>query len=718
MENPVKKYELEQGDKKYTLSTQIFEDKLRFVCIEVNQLNPLVYTGEFSLKDIMQLNEIFASITTISQAEAIFDQILVSQKVSIETEGNFLNLKIILKKDEQSDISFTLKLNLFNQNEAANEQMSSQQTNNIEINSQKQSLNPIISFSVNSENMKFSNNPSTNNIQTGYEHISQVQQVSHIQPELTTIDNNIMSNSNNLNASSSPYITTEQNIQIQTNGSMPAGNIMLNTNTNIPLVSSTYVDNQQVYQTPDTQVQTTANNIDTHSYAYNASSNVTQEQYGNNLGQKAEDIMLNTYNNQYNNEYTYENVQKHKTKRKRVDKLTLSLRAVPNDNPQNFNEIIRSSLNRDTANIITTPIMEEQPVTLPPFAQPSYEHTIQTTEYTIQIDNLKSENNRLNDLINQLRSRIETLTQENQYLKLRNNELLKNMSNGSEKQEIIMLREENGRLRKEIEMLQRKIYEFEEYKRVKEEEINYLKIQNEELEKNLKKIEEYGMQKDKEIEELKLYIEELIRTKKIDELQYQNILRQQQQNSSMNTEEKVLSIQDTRLEIVKGDIIQNTQELELLTRKISKNNRKIILNLLYKATIDSDKAEIFHQKCDPANSSLVLIKSGNGKRFGGYTSCNWKGNSIEKKDENAFVFSLDKMKIYENIPGEDAIGCYPKYGPIFLGCQIRIYDEFFTNGGTTFEKGLNYKTEEDFELSEKIKKYDVKEIEVYSVEVQ
>ena len=718
MENPVKKYELEQGDKKYTLSTQIFEDKLRFVCIEVNQLNPLVYTGEFSLKDIMQLNEIFASITTISQAEAIFDQILVSQKVSIETEGNFLNLKIILKKDEQSDISFTLKLNLFNQNEAANEQMSSQQTNNIQINSQQQSLNPIISFSVNSENMKFSNNPSTNNIQTGYEHISQVQQVSHIQPELTTIDNNIMSNSNNLNASSSPYITTEQNIQIQTNGSMPAGNIMLNTNTNIPLVSSTYVDNQQVYQTPDTQVQTTANNIDTHSYAYNASSNVTQEQYGNNLGQKAEDIMLNTYNNQYNNEYTYENVQKHKTKRKRVDKLTLSLRAVPNDNPQNFNEIIRSSLNRDTANIITTPIMEEQPVTLPPFAQPSYEHTIQTTEYTIQIDNLKSENNRLNDLINQLRSRIETLTQENQYLKLRNNELLKNMSNGSEKQEIIMLREENGRLRKEIEMLQRKIYEFEEYKRVKEEEINYLKIQNEELEKNLKKIEEYGMQKDKEIEELKLYIEELIRTKKIDELQYQNILRQQQQNSSMNTEEKVLSIQDTRLEIVKGDIIQNTQELELLTRKISKNNRKIILNLLYKATIDSDKAEIFHQKCDPANSSLVLIKSGNGKRFGGYTSCNWKGNSIEKKDENAFVFSLDKMKIYENIPGEDAIGCYPKYGPIFLGCQIRIYDEFFTNGGTTFEKGLNYKTEEDFELSGGLKKYDVKEIEVYSVEVQ
>ena len=137
-----------------------------------------------------------------------------------------------------------------------------------------------------------------------------------------------------------------------------------------------------------------------------------------------------------------------------------------------------------------------------------------------------------------------------------------------------------------------------------------------------------------------------------------------------------------------------------------------------KSDEDADKAEVFHEKGDDAESSLVLIKSGNGKRFGGYTSCNWKGNSIEKKDENAFVFSLDKMKTYDNIPGEDAIGCYPKYGPIFLGCQIRIFDEFFTNGGTTFEKGLKQKTEEDYELSGGLKKQDVKEIEVYSVEVQ
>ena len=76
------------------------------------------------------------------------------------------------------------------------------------------------------------------------------------------------------------------------------------------------------------------------------------------------------------------------------------------------------------------------------------------------------------------------------------------------------------------------------------------------------------------------------------------------------------------------------------------------------------------------------------------------------------------MEIYDILPGEDAIGCYPKYGPVFLGCQIRIYDDFFTRGGTTFEKESNYNTHEDYELSGGLKKFDVKEIEVYSVKLE
>ena len=167
--------------------------------------------------------------------------------------------------------------------------------------------------------------------------------------------------------------------------------------------------------------------------------------------------------------------------------------------------------------------------------------------------------------------------------------------------------------------------------------------------------------------------------------------------------------------IIKDGILNSKEEFDLLVDKINENNSQIILYLNYKATIDSDKASVFHKECDEAKSTLVLIKSKNGKRFGGYTSCSWKGDSKVKKDENAFLFSLDKMKVYPIISGQDAIGCYPENGPVFMGFQILIKDNFFKNGGTTYLKGINYNTEEDYELTGGLKEFEVEEIEVYEV---
>ena len=186
-------------------------------------------------------------------------------------------------------------------------------------------------------------------------------------------------------------------------------------------------------------------------------------------------------------------------------------------------------------------------------------------------------------------------------------------------------------------------------------------------------------------------------------------------NTNVNNNQELVFEKTVQQITVKGDIIHNTAELEMLTRKINKHNQKLTLNLLYKASADSDKALAFHEKCDDAQSSIVLVETTKGKRFGGFTTCSWRGDCIDKKDEDAFVFSLDKMMTYDNIPGEDAVGCYPKFGPIFLGCQIRIYDDAFTKGGTTFERGLNYNTEEDFELTGGDRVFGVKEIEVYEV---
>ena len=165
----------------------------------------------------------------------------------------------------------------------------------------------------------------------------------------------------------------------------------------------------------------------------------------------------------------------------------------------------------------------------------------------------------------------------------------------------------------------------------------------------------------------------------------------------------------------KGTIIRNKNELEMIVNRINQYNLSIKIDLIYKASVDTDRASAFHYNCDNAKSTIVLVESTSGRRFGGYTTQSWDGDCVDKKDNNAFVFSLDKMQTYDVIPEKDAIGCYPDFGPVFLGCQIRIYDNAFSEGGSTFERGVSYLTNEDFELTGGEKKFNVKEIEVYEV---
>ena len=168
-----------------------------------------------------------------------------------------------------------------------------------------------------------------------------------------------------------------------------------------------------------------------------------------------------------------------------------------------------------------------------------------------------------------------------------------------------------------------------------------------------------------------------------------------------------------------SNIIKNEVELALVTQRIQSNlNKNIFYNNLFFSKIDGDKASTFHQKCDKAKRTLTLIMDNDGNRFGGFTMRSWTGTNIQKKDEKAFIFSVDKNKIYPVLPDEVAIGCYPNFGPIFFGCQIRVYDNFFKKGGSTYLKGLNFATDEDYELTNGKQMYGIKELEVYEVNSQ
>ena len=426
----------------------------------------------------------------------------------------------------------------------------------------------------------------------------------------------------------------------------------------LPIEYNTVQEQQQYTEIPiTTNINTTETVENTVNYLP-ATTNYETVQDTNFITSNTENQAYETYDygtTNYENYQTYENIN--------IDTNTNVNTNTTYD--FNLNSTVENQTNTYEA-AIQTPQMEA--LTLSLTYTPPPEKKIDENKYLSEIAQLKNQIKILQEQITILKTKTVEKT------------IVKTVDNS---QEILLLKQEIERLKK-IQIT------YESYKRQKEEEITRLKLQIEQLLKTQKSLEEI-------IEELKLKLSKYTRA---------------------SNESQTLTIQDTRLEIVKGDILQSPSELELITRKICKGYSKITLNLLYKATIDSDKAEAFHERCDSAKSTLVLIETDKGKRFGGFTTCSWSGDCIEKDDEDAFIFSLDKMRIYENIPGEEAIGCYPKFGPIFLGCQIRIFDNAFTEGGTTFEKGLNFDTEEDYELNDGERVYGVKEIEVYEVIAQ
>ena len=367
MENPVKKYQLEQDGKTYTLLTQIYQDRLRFVCIEANSIKSLVFTGEFTLSDLIELNQLFTSITSISQTQDLFDKIITNQKVSIESQGNYINLTIMLIKDDNIEEKFTLRLNLFTENQANQEPIQETQ-----INENQKKINPP-------QNILFSFSENNN----GQENME--------------------------------YTTTNENI--------------------------------------------------------------TPEQYISQQLQSNENI---------NHEYNYESKQIHKTKKTKIDKFTLSLRPLhQGENNANYlREWVKSlspQKKEETEIIQNTSVVQQQQINTEPYIAPKNENiesniveintntsyqqlypinpqpqiqTIQKTEIIskeqiIELENLKNENNKLNDIIIQLKKQIELLVQENNDLKLKNNHLINNMPNGDEEQKYLFLKEDNEKNLKE-----------------------------------------------------------------------------------------------------------------------------------------------------------------------------------------------------------------------------------------------------------------------------
>ena len=152
-------------------------------------------------------------------------------------------------------------------------------------------------------------------------------------------------------------------------------------------------------------------------------------------------------------------------------------------------------------------------------------------------------------------------------------------------------------------------------------------------------------------------------------------------------------------------VIINNNECKIIVEEIKNRLNKSIISFkkIYQASKDGGEQSIFHSKCDKVSIILLLIKSRNNNRFGGFTSNYWESTNKEefKDDKNAFVFSLDEKKIYSYKNDGKAIRCYIQYGPCFgYGPLIGIYGNPISNNklysfnyNTSFDVNSNFLTE-------------------------
>ena len=170
-----------------------------------------------------------------------------------------------------------------------------------------------------------------------------------------------------------------------------------------------------------------------------------------------------------------------------------------------------------------------------------------------------------------------------------------------------------------------------------------------------------------------------------------------------------------------SDIIRSVDEFEFLRDSLGMVELRMILN----SNIHGDFAKDFHERANYKHL-LIIIETMEGNRFGGYTSDNFvpmtvglisTSVDIQKYDNAAFLFNLDKKKIYDinEDKVETALNCDEYYTLSFGEKDLIIWDYFLTKGGVSDFPDFYGKGAKHLELTGGEQSFQINSVEVYQV---
>ena len=231
------------------------------------------------------------------------------------------------------------------------------------------------------------------------------------------------------------------------------------------------------------------------------------------------------------------------------------------------------------------------------------------------------------------------------------------------------------------------------------DKINKLIKENEEIKKELKLKDTKIISLEKEIQDLK-----------------NNFL-----NFKNNVEERLKNVKDsespigTNLLSFNSDIFLNQEENNLVLKQISSNIKSV--KLLFSSKIDGNNINKLKDAYLNKPNLIFAVKTKKGRRFGGYSCETFLDTKFNKNDINAFLFSLDHMKVIKpkntnyDIWNDNCDSI--QFGG---GTDLRIFYDFYSNNNYTYQPygSYDYQNCPDYILNGEYNFY-VVNLEIYQI---
>ena len=190
--------------------------------------------------------------------------------------------------------------------------------------------------------------------------------------------------------------------------------------------------------------------------------------------------------------------------------------------------------------------------------------------------------------------------------------------------------------------------------------------------------------------------------------------------NEIKSKESIQKIQKTGMD---SKIFENFEELKFIIDRLMikfPKEKTINFRLLYRATRDGDNANCFHNKVNNKNSTLSIIKTSNGTKFGVFLEIPFQNKDQHIVDDECFIFSVDLRKIYNSKKGTYSLNDYESYFLNLYNQPIYILDNCLSNiNSYTCSKSRANEVflgfEKDYELNKNEQYFNVKEMETFQI---